>query len=70
MVTTSVTTTYRQEWPAYNAAQEHELEHVVQLLRELCGTIPQPPQTKGRPRLPLSDSVFGAVLEVYGTKSM
>ena len=68
--TASVTTTYRQEWPAYDAAQEHEQEHFVQLLRGLCDTIPQPPQSKGRPRLPLSDSVFGAALKVYGTKSM
>ena len=68
--TTNVTTTFRQEWPAYNAAQEHEQEHFVQLLNELCDTIPQPPQAKGRPRLPLSDSVFAAALKVYGLKSM
>ena len=63
------TTTYRQEWPAYNAAQEHEQEHFLQLLRQLCDTIPQPPQGMGRPRLPLSDKVFAAALKVYGTKS-
>ena len=41
--------TYRQDWPAYNAAQTHEQERFVSLLRELCDTIPQPPQTFGRP---------------------
>ena len=68
--TTSVTTAFRRDWATYDAAQEHEQEHFVQLLRELCDTIPQPPQTKGRPRLPLADNVFGAALKVYGTKSM
>ena len=66
----ATTTTYRQAWPAYNAAQEHEAEHFGQLLRELCDTVPQPQQTgKGRPRLPMSDKVFAAALKVYGTKS-
>ena len=65
----TTTTTYRQEWPAYNAAQEHEQDHFLQLLRQLCDTIPQPSQGMGRPRLPLSDKVFAAALKVYGTKS-
>ena len=68
--TTNVATTFRRAWPAYNAAQEHEAEHFVQLLRELCDTIPQPPQASGRPRLLLADSVFAAALKVYGLKSM
>ena len=53
--------TYRQDWPAYNAAQVHE--------RELCDAIPQPPQKMGRPRLPLSDMVFAAGTKVYSTMS-
>ena len=61
--------TYRQDWPAYNAAQTHEQERFVSLLRELCDTIPQPPQTFGRPRLPLSDVLFGIGLKVYSTMS-
>ena len=63
--------TYRQEWAAYNAAQEHEQEHFVQLLRGLCDTIEQPPRPKGagRPRLPLSDTVFGSALKVYSAMS-
>ena len=63
--------TYRQEWAAYNAAQEHEQEHFVHLLRGLCDTIEQPsrPKGAGRPRLPLSDTVFGSALKVYSTMS-
>ncbi len=30
------------------------------LLSELCQNVPQPEQTKGRPRLPLADMVFAA----------
>ena len=69
--TTRVTTaTYGQDWASYNAAQEHEQEHFLKLLRELCDTIPQPPaKATGRPRLPLSDTVFAAALKVYGTMS-
>ena len=61
--------TYPQDWPAYNAAQVHEQEIFGQLLRELCDTIPQPPQTMGRPRLPLSDMVFSVGTKVYSTMS-
>ena len=67
--TRSVRTTYRQDWPAYNAAQTHEQEIFGQLLRELCNTIPQPRQKMGRPRLPLSDMVFAAGTKVYSTMS-
>ena len=58
-----------QDWPAYNAAQIHEGDHFVTLLRELCDTVPQPPQTRGRPRLPLSDMVFAMGQKVYSTMS-
>lgn len=62
--------TYSQDWPAYNAAQEHEQEHFTHLLRDLCDTIALPPtKTTGRPRLPLPDAVFAAGLKVYGTQS-
>lgn len=68
-VTKTVRVTYAQDWPAYNAAQTHEKEHVTKLLRGLCDGIPQPPQGRGRPRLPLSDVVFSAVMKVYTTVS-
>ena len=61
--------TYPQDWPAYNAAQVHEQEIFGQLLRDLCDTIPQPPQKMGRPRLPLSDMVFSVGTKVYSTMS-
>ena len=67
--TKAVRVTYRQDWPAYNAAQIHEGDHFVTLLREMCDTVPQPPQSFGRPRLPLSDMLFGAGLKVYSTMS-
>ena len=67
--TKTMRVTYRQDWPAYNAAQTHEQEKFAKLLRELCDTIPQPPQTFGRPRLPLSDVLFGIGLKVYSTMS-
>jgi transposase len=68
-VTKTVRVTYAQDWPAYNAAQSHEKEHVAKLLRGLCDGISQPPQGKGRPRLPLSDVVFSAAMKVYSTVS-
>jgi transposase len=60
--------TYAQNWAAYNAAQTTEKEHVQILLRGLCdGIVPAPrePGKAGRPRLPLSDAVYGCVLKVY-----
>ncbi len=61
--------TYRQEWPAYNAAQVHEKERVAGLLRDLCSAIDNPVQGRGRPRLPLSDAAFCAAMKVYGGTS-
>lgn len=68
-VTKTVRVTYAQDWPAYNAAQTHEKERVVELLRGLCDGISQPPQSRGRPRLALSDVVFSAVMKIYSTVS-
>jgi hypothetical protein len=61
--------TYTQDWTAYNAAQTHEKERVTELLRALCDGISQPPQVMGRPRLPLSDVTFAAVMKVFTTIS-
>jgi transposase len=61
--------TYPQDWSTYNAAQTHEQEHFIPLLRELCDGIAQPPQTFGRPRLALSDVVFGVAFKAYTTMS-
>ena len=68
--TRAVRETYKRDWPAYNAAQTHEGDHFVALLRALCDTVPQPPQRgPGRPRLPISDMLFGIGVKVYSTMS-
>ena len=53
------------KWTAYNAAQSEEKTRFVELLADLCSGVPQPEQTNGRPRLPLSDMVFASVYKVY-----
>jgi transposase len=68
-VTETIRVTYTQNWPAYNAAQTSEKTIVASLLRALCGGIQQPPQRRGRPRLPLSDVTFAAVMKVFTTVS-
>ncbi|MDQ3692286.1 MAG: transposase [Chloroflexota bacterium] len=69
VVTKTTRVTYKQNWPAYNKAQTLETERFAQLLAGLCRGIVQPKQTKGRPRLSLSDVVFGPVFKVYSTVS-
>lgn len=61
--------TYKQDWPAYNRAQCEEKDRVQILLAALCEGIQEPPRGKGRPRLPLRDTVFGATMKVYGLMS-
>jgi transposase len=61
--------TYRQNWAAYNAAQTVEKERVAALLNGLCSAIDNPVHANGRPRLPLSDAIFCAVMKVYGGTS-
>jgi SWIM zinc finger len=68
-LTETVRVTYAQNWPAYNAAQSHEKTRVTELPRGLCEGVAQPPQGRGRPRLPLADMVFSAVMKVYSTVS-
>ena len=62
-VTETVKVTYGQNWSAYNAAKIEEKTKFAELLADLCSNIPQPEQTKGRPRLPLSDMVFASALQ-------
>ena len=63
--TETVKVTYKQNWPAYNAAQTEEKSSFMPLLSDLCRSVQQPEQANGRPRLPLSDMVFAVVLKVY-----
>ena len=56
-------------WTAYNASQVEEKRRFAELLADLCRGVPEPVQTFGRPRLPLSDVVFCAAFKVYSTVS-
>jgi transposase len=67
--TAAVRVTYVQNWPAYNAAQVSEKETFLNLLRDLCANVPEPTQTRGRPRVPLRDMIFSAAFKVYSTAS-
>ncbi len=61
--------TYAQNWPVYNAAQVTEKVTFLNLLRDLCANVSEPTQTRGRPRIPLSDMPFAAAFKVYSTAS-
>ncbi len=67
--TVTVKKTYKQEWPAYNAAQVNEKSEFQKLLYELCKGIGEPSQKIGRPRLPFEDMIFAAAFKVYSTVS-
>lgn len=58
-------TTYTQNWPAYNEAQNNEKAILQTLLRDLCCDIPDRPKTNGRQWLPMRDAIFAAVFKVY-----
>ena len=61
--------TYRQDWPAYNAAQTNEKDFFQVLLQDLCKDLARSKQGTGRPRVPLKDGIFSAVFKVYSTLS-
>lgn len=61
--------TYKQEWPAYNAAQTKEKSIFLYLLHQLCQGVGEPAQFNGRPRLPLEDMIFAMAFKVYSTVS-
>jgi hypothetical protein len=61
--------TYKQAWNAYNEAQKEEIKLFDELLKDLVQVIPEPEQTTGRPRLPLSESLFCAIQKVYSQLS-
>jgi hypothetical protein len=61
--------TYRQDWPAYNAAQTNEKALFQSLLHDLCQQIEEPRYVFGRPRHRVSDLVFAAAFKVYSTVS-
>ena len=68
-VTEKVHLTYSQAWNAYNEAQKAEVHLFDDLLKDLVKAIPEPEQTKGRPRLPLQETLFCAIQKVYSQLS-
>ncbi len=63
--------TYPRDWTGYNAAQVNEGLYIERLLRALCDGIEEPARKSnmGRPRIPLADTTFAAVMKVFSTKS-
>lgn len=59
--------TYKQDWPAYNAAQTAEKRTFLPLLADLCATVDEPPRKlgPGRKPVPLRDGLFAALFKVY-----
>ncbi len=69
--TTAPRPTYRQNWPAYNAAQVNEKAKFQTLLADLCRGIEEPsrPPKRGGQPFKLADVTFAAVFKVYSTVS-
>jgi transposase len=62
----TVRKTYKQDWPAYNAAQTHEKEKYLMLLQDLCSGVQEPPAARtGRKPIPRADGIFAACYKVY-----
>src|SRR3954466_14899749 len=64
--------TYKQNWPAYVAAQVNEKAKFLDLLRDLCRGIAEPTRPegiKGRKPVLRADRVFACALKVYTTIS-
>jgi transposase len=70
-VTEKIRKTYKQEWPAYNAAQTNEKDKFLSLLADLCRGIQDPPRKAGpgRKPIPLGDMIFSACFKIYSTFS-
>src|SRR6202042_3378586 len=68
-ITATEQITYPQKWSAYNEAQTHEKDKFQILLSDLCSGLVTAQPKSGRPRLPISDAVFGIVFKVYSTVS-
>lgn len=54
-----------RNWHNYNAAKVAEKRVFPVLLHELCSSIEEPEQPRGRPRLGLRDMIFCAALKTY-----
>jgi len=59
-------TTYKQNWPVYNACQMSEKDRFQELLVDLLKGIEEPEQPKtGRRRTAMKDQIFAACLKVF-----
>lgn len=60
---------YKQDWKNYDRAQCNEKRHFMDLLSDLCATVPEPapknPTKGGRPPIPRRDAAFLSVYRVY-----
>jgi len=62
--------TYKQVWPAYNAAQTQEKRLFQYLLHQLCQGVGSPAQEgAGQRRFSLEDMLFAMAFKVYSTVS-
>jgi transposase len=68
-ITKTKRTTYKQDWPAYNAAQTTEKATFQIMLHDLCKGVPEPLQVIGRRRLSLADMIFVSAFKVFSTVS-
>ena len=63
-------TTYRQNWPAYNAAQSVEKDRLQVLLSDLLRGVTEPERKcRGRKPHTVRDSIFSMVFKTYSTFS-
>lgn len=64
--------TYPQNWKAYDLATTQQKGLFMKLLADLCRTLPEEPQIrgKGRPKMPLKEMVFNSALKVFTTFSL
>jgi transposase len=69
-VTVTKRLTYSQNWEAYDQAQTKQKGMFMELLNDLCGQLPKPTYSFGRPRMPLGDMVFASALKVFTTFSL
>ena len=61
---------YKQDWPAYNAAQSVEKDRFQELLFDLCRGLAEPERTScGRKPHTVKDSIFAMVFKCYSTFS-
>ncbi len=63
--------TYKQNWVAYNQAQQQEKDRLQSLLADLCSGVTDPPTDKrpGPPRVSFADRLFAVCLKVWSTLS-